>query len=65
MKNLFRLFLVFSIVIIGVVSFQAIDASANETDVITQDDVDAVTSLGLGYFTNYLTDEDLQMLGNA
>ncbi|HEM2208935.1 TPA: hypothetical protein U0285_002221, partial [Listeria monocytogenes] len=52
MKNLFRLFLVFSIVIIGVVSFQAIDASANETDVITQDDVDAVTSLGLGYFTN-------------
>ncbi|EIZ1103997.1 internalin N-terminal domain-containing protein [Listeria monocytogenes] len=97
MKNLFRLFLVFSIVIIGVVSFQAIDASANETDVyplpariidvfpdenlaedmvenfgkkdvtdvITQDDVDAVTSLGLGYFTNYLTDEDLQLLGNA
>lgn len=97
MKNLFRLFLVFSIVIIGVVSFKAIDASANETDVyplpariidvfpdenlaedmvenfgkkdvtdvITQDDVDAVTSLGLGYFTNYLTDEDLQMLGNA
>ncbi|EKZ1042207.1 internalin N-terminal domain-containing protein [Listeria monocytogenes] len=97
MKNLFRLFLVFSIVIIGVVSFQAIDASANETDVyplpariidvfpdenlaedmvenfgkkdvtdvITQDDVDAVTSLGLGYFTNYLTDEDLQMLENA
>lgn len=97
MKNLFRLFLVFSIVIIGVVSFKAVDASANETDVyplpariidvfpdenlaedmvenfgkkdvtdvITQDDVDAVTSLGLGYFTNYLTDEDLQMLGNA
>ncbi|MGJ6532141.1 internalin N-terminal domain-containing protein [Listeria monocytogenes] len=97
MKNLFRLFLVFSIVIIGVVSFKAIDASANETDVyplpariidvfpdenlaedmvenfhktdvtdvITQDDVDSVKDLNLGYYGDYITDENLQMLGNA
>ncbi|MBC1999314.1 hypothetical protein HCJ67_13430 [Listeria marthii] len=97
MKNLCKLFLVVSMIIIGVISFKTIDVSADVTDiyplpariidvfpdgnlakdmvenfdkkdvtdVITQDDVDAVTSLGLGYFSDYLTDEDLQMLGNA
>lgn len=33
MKNLFRLFLVFSIVIIGVVLFKVVDVSVNEIDV--------------------------------
>lgn len=92
-----RIFIVFSLIIIGVVSFNAMDANAsvtevyplpariidvfpdenlaedmvenlhksNVTDVITQDDINAATSLGLGYFTNYLTDETLEMLGNA
>ncbi|MBF2665089.1 internalin N-terminal domain-containing protein [Listeria seeligeri] len=97
MKKILKICLIMSVIIIGVVSFKTIDASANTkdvyplpariidvfpsenlaedmlfnlnkesvNDVITQEDIDSATSLGLGYEKNYLTDADLQLLENA
>ncbi|MBF2629975.1 leucine-rich repeat domain-containing protein [Listeria seeligeri] len=97
MKKILKICLIMSVIIIGVVSFKTIDASASVkdvyplpgriidvfpsenlaedmaqnlnkesvNDVITQEDIDSLTSLGLGYEKNYLTDADLQLLENA
>lgn len=98
MKKLLKICLVMSVIIIGVVSFKTIDASANAKDVyplpariidvfpseefaedmlvdlnkdsiydiITQKDIDSIQSIEIGETgTDYLTDADLQLLGNA
>ncbi|EAE8347022.1 hypothetical protein BOQ23_08870 [Listeria monocytogenes] len=97
MKNFLKICLIMSVIIIGMVSFKTMGASASVKDVyplpakiievfpsenlaedmvlnlnkdsvndiITQEDIDSLTSLGLGYEKNYLTDADLQLLENA